>query len=65
MSEFPEWIEDYFGVWFEPTLAQANEIHRAYRQAKRGEPITESREWSRGDWDYLVRRILVDARGEQ
>lgn len=57
MSKFPEWIEEWFGLWSEPSYKQAQEIHRAFRQAGKGEMIDESREFTPEDWNYLVERI--------
>jgi len=60
VSEFPDWMEDYFGLFFEPSYKQAQEINRAYRQAGAGQIIEESSEFTPEMWAYLTERIQAE-----
>ena len=42
MSEFPDWMEDYFGLWLSPY---------------QGVILDESMEVTPEAWDYLVQRM--------
>lgn len=60
MSEFPDWMEDYWGLSFEPSYKQAQEIHRASRQIDKGVIVDESAEFTPEMWNYLVERMRAE-----
>ena len=60
MSEFPEWIEEYFGLAFEPSYKQAKEIHRLCWQVDAGIAVDDSSEFSPKMWADLVRLVQAE-----
>jgi hypothetical protein len=62
VSEFPDWMEDEFGVWFDPSYRQAKEIHRAFQQVNQGVVVDESSEFTPEMWDRLIQRMRAEAK---